>query len=300
MVKHRIVENYFLKKNYENAFIKKYLKKFFNIDYQINKFRELDNSFEIVFYINQGKKSPKLSSGEKKFLNLIVLFFITQIKNGVVMIDEPEIHLHPKWQFSLLEMIEKFSKELKIQFFLVTHSPYFVNSKSISNVYRVYSKKSVSNVVTPEKLNESEKDLFMFLNIFNNTKAFFADKLILVEGPIDFIIYESILKKLQVDLKNSEIIEIIEVQAKGGIEKNKKFFEKWKIAVYGIVDNDKKINDEKIFVLKKSKIEKYFVEVLNKDHYKIEDALEIAKRIENGSLKIPKEIEEIFRKIIND
>jgi len=300
LVKHRIVENYFLKKNYENAFIKKYLKKFFNIDYQINKFRKLDNSFEIVFYRNQGKKSPKLSSGEKEFLNLIALFFMTQIKNGVVMIDEPELHLHPKWQFSLLEMIKEFSEKLKIQFFLVTHSPYFVTSKSVSNVYRVYSKKGVSKVETPKELNENGKDLFMIVNIFNNTKAFFSEKLILVEGIDDLIIYESLLERLQNEFRNSEIIEIIEVQQKGGIEKNKKFFEKWKIPTYGIVDKDKCIKDKKVFVLKNFEIEDYFKYVINKKDYDIEDALEIAKKIKNKDINIPKELEEIFKKIITD
>ncbi|WP_387467290.1 AAA family ATPase [Photorhabdus sp. RM323S] len=47
--------------------------------------------------------------------------------NMVVLVDELEAHLHPKWQRaflpSLMELNQIFSNELKIQFIIATHSP---------------------------------------------------------------------------------------------------------------------------------------------------------------------------------
>ncbi|HEP1382619.1 TPA: ATP-binding protein [Klebsiella aerogenes] len=47
--------------------------------------------------------------------------------NMVVLVDELEAHLHPKWQRaflpSLIELNKVFSNELKIQFIIATHSP---------------------------------------------------------------------------------------------------------------------------------------------------------------------------------
>jgi putative ATP-dependent endonuclease of OLD family len=242
----------------------------------------------------------KASSGEKEILNFLLGIFALNVKNGVIIIDEPELHLHPQWQKILLELFYDFAENRGIQFFIVTHSPNFITIESVKNTFRIFSKEGKSIVVVPRDVNEDEKDLFMLVNIFNNTKAFFADKLILVEGDIDLIIYESILKRLQDELKNTEIIEVIEVQQKGGVEKNKRFFEKWEIPTYGIIDKDKSIKDDKIFILKNGKIEDYFRYLINKQKYEIEDALEIAKKIKNKDIDIPNELEEIFKKIITD
>jgi hypothetical protein len=39
---------------------------------------------------------------------------------------------------------------------------------------------------------------------------------------------------------------------------------------------------------------------VNKSHFNIDDAIRIAKDIENSQTPIPKELEEIFRKIISE
>src|SRR3989344_1727411 len=151
----------------------------------------------------------RASSGEKEILNLLLGVFALNIKNGIVMIDEPELHLHPKWQAILLDLFYKFSEERGIQWLIVTHSPNFVNPKSIKSILRVLrDENGYSRVIKPLAFTETEQDLVMMANLTHSTKIFFADKVILVEGIVDRIIYSAVLERLQAENNSQKIIEI--------------------------------------------------------------------------------------------
>jgi putative ATP-dependent endonuclease of OLD family len=51
----------------------------------------------------------KFSSGEKEIINFLDAIISTKVSNGIVLIDEPELHLHPRWQTILLDLIQEFS-----------------------------------------------------------------------------------------------------------------------------------------------------------------------------------------------
>ena len=64
-----------------------------------------------------------LSSGEHQIL--IQLFMVTRWMNpgGIVMIDEPDLHLHPSLLNSFLGQLEKLVKQRKGQLILTSHNP---------------------------------------------------------------------------------------------------------------------------------------------------------------------------------
>lgn len=70
-----------------------------------------------------------LSAGLKTFVILKELLL-----NGVIsaqetiILDEPEIHLHPEWQLIFAELIVLLQKEFDLHILLTTHSPYFLNA----------------------------------------------------------------------------------------------------------------------------------------------------------------------------
>lgn len=77
-----------------------------------------------------------VSAGLKTFVILKRLLLNGNIEsNGTVILDEPEIHLHPEWQLLFAELIVLIQKEFGLHILINTHSPYFLNA------IEVYSEK---------------------------------------------------------------------------------------------------------------------------------------------------------------
>lgn len=73
-----------------------------------------------------------ISTGLKTFVILKTLLLNESIKdNGTIILDEPEIHLHPEWQIVFAEIIVLLQKEFNMHILLNTHSPYFLRAIQI-------------------------------------------------------------------------------------------------------------------------------------------------------------------------
>ena len=199
------------------------------------------NTYEIIllkiqentkFYLHQA------SSGEKEILNFLLGIFAYNIKNGLIIVDEPEVHLHPKWQSLLLDLFFDLAELTQNQFIFTTHSPIFINQRTISKIVRVYKSSGKSTIKKILKGNFDEtKDLLHIINSHNNEKIFFADKVILVEGITDRIFWEQLIN-IYKKAENSEIIEVLEVHGKINLQKYRNFLEKIELDNYIIADLD--------------------------------------------------------------
>ena len=77
----------------------------------------------------KGVKASNLASGMKVFAIIRILVKKGHLREGdVLLIDEPEIHLHPEWQHVLAELLVSMSKELGVRILMTTHSPQFLMS----------------------------------------------------------------------------------------------------------------------------------------------------------------------------
>jgi len=96
-----------------------------------------DKNFNFVYRTNSGDIELKnLSTGLKTFAIIKMLLQNgTLEENGTIILDEPEIHLHPEWQIKFAELIVLLQKEFRMHILLTTHSPYFLKA------IQVYSKK---------------------------------------------------------------------------------------------------------------------------------------------------------------
>lgn len=156
------------------------------------------------------------SSGEKELLTYLFAIYALNVRDALIIVDEPELHLHPRWQSTLLGLFERLSTETGNQFLLATHSPVFVSPASIQYVSRVYSREQRTDIVrlNSEALPEA-KHLFSIVNSQNNERMFFADKVVLVEGISDRIFFDAIFQKLGVTSGTTRTCEIISVGGKG-------------------------------------------------------------------------------------
>ena len=119
-----------------------------------------------------------LSAGLKTFAILKKLLMNGKIEeNGTVILDEPEIHLHPAWQLQFAELIVLLSKEFGVNVLLNTHSPYFLRA------IQVYS----------AKYEMADKCKYYMSKLVDDKKASIFD----VSDDVDKI-FEKLAQPLQV------------------------------------------------------------------------------------------------------
>jgi len=114
-----------------------------------------------------------LSAGLKTFAIIKMLLQNgTLEENGTIILDEPEIHLHPEWQVKLAELIILFQKEFGMHILLTTHSPYFLKAiqvytkkYEIENKCRYYMSENIGkSSILADKTNKLQ-DIFYKLTI---------------------------------------------------------------------------------------------------------------------------------------
>jgi len=78
-----------------------------------------------------------LSTGLKSFALIKKLLENGSIKDkDVLVLDEPEIHLHPEWQLLYARLIVLLQREFDLSMIITTHSPYFLDAIDVySSIY---------------------------------------------------------------------------------------------------------------------------------------------------------------------
>ena len=116
-------------------------------------FEDGKNSVESHFS-NDRLSVDSLSSGMKTFYLIKCLIDNGSIvQNGTLILDEPEVHLHPDWQVSLAEIIVLLQKEMGLHILINTHSPYFLRA------IEVYSQKYEIAPCVKYYLSYNEEDV---------------------------------------------------------------------------------------------------------------------------------------------
>ncbi len=112
------------------------------------------NKKEVLFQDNSGHKFDidELSTGEKTLLSKILYLYFKDYKDKVILIDEPELSLHPSWQNRVLKIYENFAKANNCQIIIATHSPHIIGSAK--NEYLRFLIKEDNKIVV-EQYNQS-------------------------------------------------------------------------------------------------------------------------------------------------
>ena len=101
-----------------------------------------------------------LSMGFKTFVILKMLLLNGSIGyNSTIILDEPEIHLHPQWQLLFAEVIVLLQKEFGMQILINTHSPYFLNAIEVYTIKYGISDKCKYYLASVQKEDSVIKDV---------------------------------------------------------------------------------------------------------------------------------------------
>jgi len=184
-----------------------------------------------------------LSSGEQSFLLIVMSLYGYDMENGFMIIDEPEIHLHPQMQKKFIDMVDDMSEKWKMQFIVATHSPIMINENNIWHVYKFSKSHAHTIVQNPpyKRLWTDEANLIHMLKFGNVAKIFFVDTIIMVEGETDsyfFDYYLNYLRKHSPWWSMIENYEIVNINGKWGYRKWEKFLSKFGLRTFFIGDWD--------------------------------------------------------------
>jgi len=90
----------------------------------------IDEDDNIYFQNNLDDKFKmnELSTGEQTLLSKVLYLYFQDYKDKVILIDEPELSLHPSWQNKVLKIYENFALKNSCQIIIATHSPHIIGS----------------------------------------------------------------------------------------------------------------------------------------------------------------------------
>ena len=254
------------------------------------------NIYEIV--LKEGERRISLeqaSSGERELINFLLGIYSFKIIGGIVIIDEPELHLHPRWQKLLLKLFKELSKKTNNQFIISTHAPAFISIDSYEHLHRIYKdlEQTSQHTTFNSSLDLPLKIIHQIITATNSEQIFFADAIILVEGITDRLVFQKILND-KLASKN-KIIEIVEIRGKTNIEHFRKFLTALNIPDFFIADLDF-VNQTASAEIKKlliPKWDKIATDVIK--NYKSLDGEKLCNELENAlKSKNLEQLEEIW------
>lgn len=144
--------------------------------------------------------------GLKELITLLT--FLYDPTNNCIIFDEPELHLHPQFQSFFLQEIRKIAGNpledpTKKIFFIITHSPYFIDLKSLDDLKNIL----VCHMdKVPTYVNDLDADdqfiLKKFLPRFNthHKQFFFSPNPVFVEGYTDQQIISILFEKIGINI----------------------------------------------------------------------------------------------------
>lgn len=119
---------------------------------------------------------------------------------GLLLVEEPEAHLHPQLQERVMQLLERHANapeqgKRRVQVVMSTHSPSLVASADIECMTLVH--KGYAYRLAPEHTKLKKTDYSFLRRFMDATKAnlFFAKGVVIVEGPAEALLLPALAEK---------------------------------------------------------------------------------------------------------
>lgn len=180
-------------------------KKEFTLDVPLD-FKLLKKSTDEIIVFND------LSSGEKVIIGLILKLFTSEYYNQnlkfpeLLILDEPDAHLHPEMSRMLLEVLKNtFVHKYGIKVIITTHSPSTIALADENEIYQL------TNGVNTSLKKISKDEALEILTSFIPTLSinYKNHKQVFVESPTDRFYYQTIFDRMNQEKKYPSKLYII-------------------------------------------------------------------------------------------
>ncbi|MEM8531975.1 MAG: AAA family ATPase, partial [Chloroflexota bacterium] len=218
-----------------------------NISFQLTVDNKADIHKNTQIYVDDGFKSHIGDKGSgiqsAIIINLFSYYCYVFHKNtSLLIIEEPELYLHPQARRTLSEKLEDFinlRNDKENQVILITHSSEFISAGKNGNGITIVRKDDKATNANHYSFSDIDtKELQTILRNENN-EMFFANKVILVEGAEKYLV-PAIANHItcRSGILDEQNISVIRTGGKGDIYKYFKILHKCQIECYILADRD--------------------------------------------------------------
>lgn len=172
---------------------------------------EIDRVISSVSLASKHEGKNMIIGGEGRINQIYLSLWVsqnevTELSNevSIVCIEEPEAYLHPHQQRELASYL---GKSLNGEVVLTSHSPFIVSEFSPNSIVRLYKEKNETLAASKgcsNVIKEGVDGLGYRMSVIP-AEAFFADYVILVEGPSELLLYKTLAAQLGIDLDRLNI-----------------------------------------------------------------------------------------------
>jgi len=141
-----------------------------------------------------GDGKPGLGSNNLLFMACELLLLAEDEGNKLLLIEEPEAHLHAQRQLRAMKFLQEQARSKGVQVIVTTHSPNLASAIDLNNIVMIHGKRAFSMASGQTALEPSDyRFLQRFLDV---TKAnlFFARAVVIVEGDAENILLPTLAR----------------------------------------------------------------------------------------------------------
>jgi len=199
-----------------------------------------------------GKDVSALGHGAQRSIQMALIRHLADIKratggqtsNTILLIDEPELYLHPQ----AIEVLRDALKTLSTQGYQVifsTHSPFMITSKDVENTILIRKNDALGThkrnslrtaIATVAAAHPSQ--LAIIFSLSNSSNILFAEKVILAEGKTENRLLPKIIQKVTGQTLGLHKTALVPIDGSGSTRKTIEVLTAMAIPTKAIVDLD--------------------------------------------------------------
>ena len=215
----------------------------------------------------------EISAGSQQILILLTAIILAKDRSDIILVEEPEQHLHPEAEQRVYDLLEEISLN-GTQVFVTTHSDMFINESGTEDIISVYRNRA--NTTELDIVEGPEIDDTLAMLGYEKSDVYHSNAVIFVEAQSDKVVFDQLAETLDYPLKERGI-RFVRLQGDNmyaDAEPMLKMIGQLRMPYMFILDSDDKEPEEKsksvasdlgispdhVYVLKRPVIESYLID----------------------------------------
>lgn len=161
---------------------------------------------------SDGFHLKEISSGSKEILSLITKIVLAQEETSLLLVEEPELHLHPDAEQEVYDLLQEVATR-NPQVIVTTHSDLFVNQSDAGSIIRVERENTET---TLRHIPEGQIDTELSDLGYDKSGLLQSEAVVLVEGQSDERVLRQFAQTCGLDF-DREGIKLVELDGEGNI-----------------------------------------------------------------------------------